>query len=132
MFLQHLVEQSHNVVKSERKPRRNIQYRDVGVYFSFPHIAFCTCADNLIANAVARVENLEFLTDVVPKTQTYKQVKQKQAKEPAARSNGVANGQRTLDQHMGEAGEAQATNGAAHQPEDMDLDNAATAGSASA
>jgi hypothetical protein len=30
MFLQHLVEQSHNVVKSERKPRRNIQYRDVG------------------------------------------------------------------------------------------------------
>jgi len=32
MFLQHLVEQSHNVVKSERKPRRNIQYRDVGMY----------------------------------------------------------------------------------------------------
>lgn len=32
MFLQHLVEQSHNVVKSERKPRRNIQYRDVGAF----------------------------------------------------------------------------------------------------
>jgi DNA polymerase epsilon subunit 4 len=32
MFLQHLVEQAHNVVKSERKPRRNIQYRDVGEY----------------------------------------------------------------------------------------------------
>lgn len=32
MFIQHLVEQSYNVVKSERKPRRNIQYRDVGVY----------------------------------------------------------------------------------------------------
>lgn len=32
MFLQHLVEQSHNVVKSERKPRRNIQYRDVGEF----------------------------------------------------------------------------------------------------
>lgn len=30
MFLQHLVEQSYNIVKSERKPRRNIQYRDVG------------------------------------------------------------------------------------------------------
>ena len=44
------------------------------------------------ANAVARVENLEFLTDVVPKTQTYKQVKQKLAKEPAAKANGVANG----------------------------------------
>ena len=30
MFLQHLVEQSYNIVKSERKPRRNVQYRDVG------------------------------------------------------------------------------------------------------
>lgn len=29
-FLQYLVEQTHNVVKSERKQRRNIQYRDVG------------------------------------------------------------------------------------------------------
>lgn len=33
MFLQHLVEQSYNIVKSERKPRRNIQYRDVGSLF---------------------------------------------------------------------------------------------------
>jgi DNA polymerase epsilon subunit 4 len=132
MFLQHLVEQSHNVVKSERKPRRNIQYRDVGVYLYFPHTSPWAHTDILAANAVARVENLEFLTDVVPKTQTYKQVKQKQAKEPAARSNGVANGQRTLDQHMGEANEGQATNGAALEPEDMDIDNAAPAGSASA
>lgn len=62
MFLQHLVEQSYNIVKSERKPRRNIQYRDV-------------------ANAVARVENLEFLTDVVPKTMTYKQHKQKKTQQ---------------------------------------------------
>lgn len=30
LFLHHLVEQSYNIVKSERKPRRNIQYRDVG------------------------------------------------------------------------------------------------------
>lgn len=59
MFLQHLVEQSYNIVKSERKPRRNIQYRDV-------------------ANAVSRVENLEFLADVVPKTTTYRAHKQKQ------------------------------------------------------
>ena len=71
------------------------------------------------ANAVARVENLEFLTDVVPKTQTYKQVKAKMAaKEPAAK----ANGQRTLDQHMGDAGHAQATNGASHDPDSMDVD----------
>lgn len=30
LFLQYIVEQSHNVVKAERKPRRNIQYKDVG------------------------------------------------------------------------------------------------------
>ncbi|OQO00194.1 hypothetical protein B0A48_13981 [Cryoendolithus antarcticus] len=80
-FLQHLVEQSYNIVKSERKPRRNIQYRDV-------------------ANAVARVENLEFLSDVVPKTQTYKQYKAK--KDVAApKVAAAANGQHTLDATMG-------------------------------
>lgn len=61
-FLQYLVEQTHHVVKAERKPRRNIQYRDV-------------------ANAVARHDNLEFLTDVVPRTVTYKVHKEKAAKE---------------------------------------------------
>lgn len=30
LFLQYLVEQTANVVKAERKPRRNIQYKDVG------------------------------------------------------------------------------------------------------
>lgn len=64
MFLQHLVEQSYNIVKSERKPRRNIQYRDV-------------------ASAVSRVENLEFLADVVPKTTTYRAHKQKQRQQDA-------------------------------------------------
>jgi hypothetical protein len=29
MFIQYLAEQGHNVVKAERKPRRNIQYRDL-------------------------------------------------------------------------------------------------------
>ncbi|RMY96210.1 hypothetical protein D0862_08605 [Hortaea werneckii] len=109
MFLQHLVEQSYNIVKSERKPRRNIQYRDV-------------------ANAVARVENLEFLADVVPKTMTMKQFKQKQAKEDAARptsgTNGTsANGQGTLDSHLGaKATEGQAVNGASHE-ESMEVDD---------
>jgi hypothetical protein len=32
----------------------------------------------IAANAVSRVENLEFLTDVVPKTTTFKQAKQRQ------------------------------------------------------
>ncbi|KAF7947899.1 hypothetical protein EAE96_008973 [Botrytis aclada] len=29
MFIQYMAESGHNVVKSERKPRRNIQYRDL-------------------------------------------------------------------------------------------------------
>lgn len=37
MFLQHLVEQSYTQVKTEhtQKPRRNIQYRDVGMFDYF-------------------------------------------------------------------------------------------------
>lgn len=56
---------------------------------------------------MARVENLEFLTDVVPRTTTYKQYKQKQTKDSG--SNGLAPGQTTLD------GSEQATNGADHE-----------------
>ncbi len=59
MFIQHLATTTHNVVKAERKPRRNIQYRDV-------------------SSAVAKTDNLEFLVDVVPKTTTYKEFKKRQ------------------------------------------------------
>ena len=107
MFLRHLVKQSHNVAKSDAKPRRNIQYRDV-------------------ANAVARVENLEFLTDVVPKTTTYRKVKQKQPNKEI-QMNGLANGQATLDAQLGVVPgvDAQATNGAGPEiAEDvMDVDD---------
>ncbi|WPH04695.1 Hypothetical protein R9X50_00758800 [Acrodontium crateriforme] len=114
MFLQHLVDQSFNIVKSERKPRRNIQYRDV-------------------ANAVARVENLEFLSDVVPKTTTYKQYKQKQAKEAAIAAaggakptNGAAHDQGTLDRHMAiPVVPAQPAMNGDH-PDAMDIDAGAT------
>ena len=58
MFIQHLATTTHNVVKTERKPRRNIQYRD-------------------ISSAVAKTDNLEFLVDVVPKTVTYKEFKKR-------------------------------------------------------
>ncbi|KAF2473663.1 histone-fold-containing protein, partial [Lindgomyces ingoldianus] len=58
MFIQHLATTTHNVVKAERKPRRNIQYRDV-------------------SSAVAKTDNLEFLVDVVPRTVTYKEYKKR-------------------------------------------------------
>ncbi|KAI9728027.1 MAG: hypothetical protein M1834_007841 [Cirrosporium novae-zelandiae] len=79
MFIRYLSEQAYNVVKSERKPRRNIQYKD-------------------LANAVSRIDNLEFLSDVIPKTMTYKQYKAQKAKEPVNGSSKlVEKGQTTLD-----------------------------------
>jgi DNA polymerase epsilon subunit 4 len=82
MFIQHMATTTHNVVKAERKPRRNIQYRDV-------------------ATAVAKTDNLEFLVDVVPKTTTFKEYKKKIADKEAAKGkknvNGGAGAQTTLD-----------------------------------
>lgn len=73
MFIQYLAEQGHNVVKSERKPRRNIQYRD-------------------LSQAVHRNDNLEFLADIVPKTVPFKEVKEKKAPK-ASGVNGSGNGE---------------------------------------
>lgn len=40
LFIQYLAEQGHRVVKSERKPRRNIQYRDLCTFpFLTPPLA---------------------------------------------------------------------------------------------
>jgi len=77
LFIQYLAEQGHNVVKSERKPRKMIQYKD-------------------LATAVSRIDNLEFLADVIPKTTTYKQFKEKRAKE-AAREAAMEKGQTALN-----------------------------------
>ncbi|KAL3476088.1 histone-fold-containing protein [Aspergillus californicus] len=77
LFIQYLTEQGHNVVKSERKPRKTVQYKD-------------------LATAVSRIDNLEFLADVIPKTTTYKQFKEKRAKE-TSKEPGVEKGQRTLN-----------------------------------
>jgi len=78
MFIQYLAEQGHNVVKSERKPRKNIQYKD-------------------LASAVARLDNLEFLSDIVPRTVTYKQVKERKARGEVSANGEVEAGQTTLD-----------------------------------
>ncbi|KAF4632152.1 hypothetical protein G7Y89_g5976 [Cudoniella acicularis] len=106
MFIQYMAEQGHNVVKSERKPRRNIQYRD-------------------LSNAVARLDNLEFLSDIVPRTIPYKEVKAKKAPlagGPAKAHNGEAShsnveaGQTTLDGKQMPVlnGGPSGTNGSAH------------------
>lgn len=60
MFIQHIAGEAHNMAKMDRKPRRNIQYKD-------------------LSNAVQHQENLEFLQDIVPKTQPYKQIREQAA-----------------------------------------------------
>ncbi|KAJ5121307.1 Histone-like transcription factor [Penicillium bovifimosum] len=77
MFIQYLAEQGHNVAISERKPRKTVQYKD-------------------LAAAVSHTDNLEFLADVIPKTTTYKQFKEKKAKD-AANQSVLEKGQRTLN-----------------------------------
>ncbi|KAI9888627.1 MAG: hypothetical protein M1814_006608 [Vezdaea aestivalis] len=67
MFVQYFAEQGQKVVKAERKPRRNIQYKD-------------------LATVVSRIDNLEFLSGVVPRTVPYKQYKERKAKEQAAKA----------------------------------------------
>ncbi|TVY84295.1 DNA polymerase epsilon subunit C [Lachnellula suecica] len=71
MFIQYIAEQGHNVVKSEKKPRRNIQYRD-------------------LSRAVQTLDNLEFLVDVVPRTVPFKEIK---AKKTSAPKNSAVNGE---------------------------------------
>jgi hypothetical protein len=85
MFVQHLAEQSHTQAKLDRKPRRNIQYKDVGKLAPsyLTQQPFLTS----IASAVAHHDNLEFLEDVVPKTVPYKNIKAK-AKATQARLQG--------------------------------------------
>ncbi|KAI5463103.1 histone-fold-containing protein [Mariannaea sp. PMI_226] len=56
MFIQHLATESQAQAKAERKPRRNVQYKDV-------------------ANAISHQDNLEFLEDTVPKTVPFKKIK---------------------------------------------------------
>ncbi|KAB5532593.1 histone-fold-containing protein [Coniochaeta sp. 2T2.1] len=60
MFIQHFAQEAHNQAKIERKPRRNIQYKDM-------------------ANAVLSRDNLEFLEDVIPKVVSYGKIKDQAA-----------------------------------------------------
>jgi hypothetical protein len=46
------------------------------------------------ATAVSRIDNLEFLSDVVPKTQTYRQYKAEKAQEEATKAAAGVNGDR--------------------------------------
>lgn len=98
LFIQYLAEQGHRVVKSERKPRRNIQYRDLCMTACL--YVFMAQANPELANAVAHLDNLEFLVDVVPRTVPFKQVREKKAPSNSKAADGESSavpGQTTLD-----------------------------------
>lgn len=78
MFIRYLAEQAMNMVKTEKKPRRNIQYKDM-------------------ANAVARIDSLQFLEDVIPRTSTFREFKAKKASKVTKGNKPLQNGQTTLD-----------------------------------
>lgn len=93
-------------MRAERKPRKNIQYKD-------------------LAAAVARMDNLEFLSDVVPRTVPFREVKAKRAREN--RGEGAKDkGQMKLAMGGGNGFEAvvadggEAANGAGEEDEDAD------------
>ncbi|KAK4041724.1 hypothetical protein C8A01DRAFT_45157 [Parachaetomium inaequale] len=65
LFVQYLTGEAQNMTKLERKPRRNIQYKDMG--------------ETPPSNAVTHQDNLEFLEDIIPKTTSYKEIKGKTA-----------------------------------------------------
>ena len=79
---------------------------------------------DLLANAVARIDNLEFLSDVIPKTVPYKQfVKESKKAKEGGHHDLVEKGQMTLD------GKHRARNGyggdAAQDEDGTDEDEAA-------
>ncbi|KAK3318682.1 histone-fold-containing protein [Apodospora peruviana] len=82
MFIQHLATEAQNMAKLERKPRRNIQYKD-------------------LATAVHTHDNLEFLEDVVPKVATFKHVKSQ-----AAATRAKLNGEKSAANNNGDAAAA--------------------------
>ncbi|KAF2429851.1 hypothetical protein EJ08DRAFT_261922 [Tothia fuscella] len=90
MFVQHLVEKTHEIIKAEKRPRRNVQYADV-------------------ANAIARLDHLEFLSDVVPRTTTYAKVQERQRRKAEADAAKAAAAQAESSQ-----GEHQPQESAAH------------------
>lgn len=71
------------MVKSERKPRRNIAYKDIGKSANTENGRI---SDILAATAISRIDNLEFLSDTVPKTKTYRQFREEKAQEAAAKA----------------------------------------------
>ncbi|KAI1335835.1 histone-fold-containing protein [Xylariaceae sp. FL0016] len=98
MFIQYLASEGQNMAKLDRKPRRNIQYKD-------------------LANAVSNHDNLQFLEDLVPKTVPYKAIKAAAAARRAQLSGGGSANRENAEEAerdaemLGETARQQKTNG---------------------
>jgi len=60
-------------------------------------IAIFRYSDISLANAVARIDNLQFLEDVIPQTTTYREYKARRANKATKVPQPLQNGQTTLD-----------------------------------
>ena len=92
--MQYLAEQGVKALAAERKQRKTVQYKDLGSLGA----AHSNCKATLLtskANAVTRIDNLEFLADVVPPTTTTKQPRETKAAKSQKKQTGEA-GQLTL------------------------------------
>jgi DNA polymerase epsilon subunit 4 len=106
MFIQYLAGEGLNMAKLERKPRRNIQYKDLGTaplathsltrshplvpfYRYYRELGQGSLTNTIAANAVSHQDNLQFLEDIIPKTVPYKQIKAHAAATRANLSGGA-------------------------------------------
>ncbi|KAI0970531.1 hypothetical protein F4678DRAFT_435587, partial [Xylaria arbuscula] len=96
MFIQYLASEGLNMAKLERKPRRNIQYKD-------------------LANAVSHQDNLQFLEDIIPKTVPYKQIKAHAAATRANLSGGTKAGATEQSEETRPAAASRQPNGKKHK-----------------
>lgn len=107
LFIQHLAAKALDQAKAERKPRRNIQYKDIGM---LPTACSAPYLDHPLthttASAVHGHDNLEFLEDLVPKT-----VKFKDVKAAAAATRATLRGERSGDHIEDQEPRAPAPNG---------------------
>ncbi|CAK7228621.1 hypothetical protein SCUCBS95973_006940 [Sporothrix curviconia] len=93
LFIQYLSSEAQNMVKLDRKPRRNVQYRD-------------------LANAVNRVDRLEFLEDTVPVTVPFGKIKRDAAAAQAKlRSGGAVGGDAPAGRSGGGSGKGRGGKG---------------------
>ncbi|MCJ1325640.1 hypothetical protein MMC10_002303 [Thelotrema lepadinum] len=97
MFIRHLADRAFTSGKSATKNKKSLLYRDICSPFPItqPNVLSLTH----IAHIVQIVDNLEFISDLVPPTTTWKEHKAKKARQgkPLSKNETLPAGQTTLD-----------------------------------